>query len=154
MNTVPYGWKCRSREPFVNFANDVTFANINFANISRPRISYSKAFISDVLQIMAFRTYSIYISVYAQYIGRYTDHIPRQEVLREICHWGRTKRRRGYICRGNRLTCDSRILHNCILYYHTAGAQEVKLTVYEGGTVPIWCHFYSLRVCEGCNKSY
>ena len=76
------------------------------------------------IQIVAFRAYFIYMYIlciiicinfsiiYTQYIGGYTDHmhmyLPRQEVLKEICHWGCTK------------TIDwPTILHNYMLYYHT-----------------------------------
>ena len=40
--TIPYAWKCSREEIFANFANDVTFANIYFANISHLRTSYTR----------------------------------------------------------------------------------------------------------------
>ena len=39
---IPYAWKCSREEIFANFANDVTFANIYFANISHLRTSYTR----------------------------------------------------------------------------------------------------------------
>ena len=39
--SVLYAWECSETIFFANFANDVTFANIYFANISHLCISYS-----------------------------------------------------------------------------------------------------------------
>ena len=94
-----------ARRNFSQFRDDVTFDNIYLANISRLCISYSKALIYPTYYVYTnhsfqgvfhIRTWSYILCIhklqynYTQYIGGYTDHmhmyLPRQEVLKEICH--------------------------------------------------------------------